>query len=183
MSAIFLSTPSARRATWCASKLLWPDTYFYPRPPRGGRPVAGRAVRADKADFYPRPPRGGRQNSVPLSTVMVLFLSTPSARRATARDGQGRRLHLYFYPRPPRGGRRIPMMMFGVASLFLSTPSARRATGDSITSEVSIKYFYPRPPRGGRPFPPLLKLSRQDISIHALREEGCLLYTSDAADE
>ena len=35
---IFLSTPSARRATLALAALPQPSTYFYPRPPRGGRP-------------------------------------------------------------------------------------------------------------------------------------------------
>ena len=34
------------------------------------------------------------------------------------------------------------------------------------------KYFYPRPPRGGRPFSPCCKKKQNQISIHALREEG-----------
>ena len=33
----FLSTPSARRATWCCRCRRCIHTYFYPRPPRGGR--------------------------------------------------------------------------------------------------------------------------------------------------
>ena len=33
----FLSTPSARRATWCVSPGNTSSRYFYPRPPRGGR--------------------------------------------------------------------------------------------------------------------------------------------------
>ena len=37
-AAIFLSTPSARRATIQAALLLCADEDFYPRPPRGGRP-------------------------------------------------------------------------------------------------------------------------------------------------
>ena len=35
----------------------------------------------------------------------VIFLSTPSARRATTRAGWMPRSGCYFYPRPPRGGR------------------------------------------------------------------------------
>ena len=34
----FLSTPSARRATWTCRPCCRPGGYFYPRPPRGGRP-------------------------------------------------------------------------------------------------------------------------------------------------
>ena len=34
-------------------------------------------------DFYPRPPRGGRPITKPCSSKLFVFLSTPSARRAT----------------------------------------------------------------------------------------------------
>jgi len=34
--------------------------YFYPRPPRGGRPGLRHGTTAPPEDFYPRPPRGGR---------------------------------------------------------------------------------------------------------------------------
>ena len=84
---------------------LWPARHFYPRPPRGGRPL-------------------------PVATVKKIkrFLPTPSARRATHRAaGHPRRAGISthalreegdidpiykvltgddFYPRPPRGGRR-----------------------------------------------------------------------------
>ena len=40
-------------------------------------------VNAVADDFYPRPPRGGRPFALPLRTVGMIFLSTPSARRAT----------------------------------------------------------------------------------------------------
>ena len=33
--------------------------------------------------FYPRPPRGGRRSGIGIQCVTFLFLSTPSARRAT----------------------------------------------------------------------------------------------------
>ena len=55
---------------------------FYPRPPRGGRHVAG-YVTKKLYDFYPRPPRGGRPSGMTTPTSRDLFLSTPSARRAT----------------------------------------------------------------------------------------------------
>ena len=55
---------------------------FYPRPPRGGRRVAGYAETV-RAYFYPRPPRGGRQDKDTILNFEKQFLSTPSARRAT----------------------------------------------------------------------------------------------------
>ena len=80
---------------------------------------------------------------------MALFLSTPSARRATCPpSGRGASVQ-HFYPRPPRGGRLNPIFEDSVHFLFLSTPSARRATFRHC-------------------FPPCCRR----ISIHALREEG-----------
>ena len=55
--------------------------------------------------FYPRPPRGGRQSSSNLREHRVQFLSTPSARRATWCVRASRMSEFNFYPRPPRGGR------------------------------------------------------------------------------
>ena len=102
----FLSTPSARRATWACRCTSTVGRYFYPRPPRGGRQTSLRPV-LPQGDFYPRPPRGGRldvyffplvgvcisihalreEGDVQMVTVaneILKFLSTPSARRATA---------------------------------------------------------------------------------------------------
>ena len=105
------------------------------------------------------------------SALISLFLSTPSARRATE----------------------IPYSQYTVKE-FLSTPSARRATSrqmvQSLTTLISIHAlreegdlsgsggqqsmanFYPRPPRGGRPRLVGCGYKRLAISIHALREEG-----------
>ena len=105
-AALFLSTPSARRATlgangkprpWkisihalreegdCAVlSLMRVRNNFYPRPPRGGR-HAGRRAQPEREHFYPRPPRGGRLVGL-MHTGGIqqnVFLSTPSARRAT----------------------------------------------------------------------------------------------------
>ena len=148
-AAIFLSTPSARRATR--------------RPRCRCRPAA---------NFYPRPPRGGRLRILNNFNNVELFLSTPSARRATHRiqvqlrqlpisihalreegdcsDTVHHRCCRYFYPRPPRGGR----------------PSVLK------TGPRPILYFYPRPPRGGRLTWEIVAAACISISIHALREEG-----------
>ena len=58
--------------------------YFYPRPPRGGRPDNKPVVEHNSLNFYPRPPRGGRPDESSPSRTLAKFLSTPSARRATA---------------------------------------------------------------------------------------------------
>ena len=80
---------------------------FYPRPPRGGRRAKHKRTVLDISHFYPRPPRGGRRaNAIDKTTntnisihalreegdhlpsfcanSLILFLSTPSARRATS---------------------------------------------------------------------------------------------------
>ena len=171
---IFLSTPSARRATPDDLKPIHKLSNFYPRPPRGGRPVQARAAWRWARNFYPRPPRGGRRIVQPFRSKPFGFLSTPSARRATtyrkeqpsaltisihALREEGDRLdtisnisRTHFYPRPPRGGRPTSMLFAAAFFLFLSTPSARRATVGGAGRKPS-----------------------KDISIHALREEGDLI--------
>ena len=166
---------------------------FYPRPPRGGR-RHGQVSQGNRKNFYPRPPRGGRHNTEAVKLLLKEFLSTPSARRATAPTCTRARLWAYFYPRPPRGGRLAAALQAKVEQLFLSTPSARRATpeyqlpgcaerisihalreeGDVLpsSSHRPSMYFYPRPPRGGRRRGFLLPARLPPISIHALREEG-----------
>ena len=126
-----------------------PSNYFYPRPPRGGRPPYGaahehqgsisihalreegdpaRSTRStSRSYFYPRPPRGGRRRPWNERKAANEFLSTPSARRATIPKGNGHGL--------------LP---------FLSTPSARRATSPLCLIRQQPYNFYPRPPRGGR---------------------------------
>ena len=123
----FLSTPSARRATSFAyaGKLLFPISIHALRE-EGDSLIPPRTL--PRWNFYPRPPRGGRLRLLSSSWIWPaisihalreegdqprsydeilndLFLSTPSARRAT------------FSPNVLQAHR-----------LFLSTPSARRAT-------------------------------------------------------
>ena len=152
------------------------------------------ALESTGLHFYPRPPRGGRRaRPAPTRTSMV-FLSTPSARRATFSCFIFVFKYSNFYPRPPRGGRRSIATLYRIPLQFLSTPSARRATHRSCPFRIFSSYFYPRPPRGGRRFSKYLWgccvefLSTPSarratdvrgalaeyikISIHALREEG-----------
>ena len=46
---------------------------FYPRPPRGGRPIARITTQPDR-NFYPRPPRGGRR-VYRVQRVLVICIS------------------------------------------------------------------------------------------------------------
>ena len=93
-----------------------------------------------------------------------LFLSTPSARRATHPIFAGATTLPNFYPRPPRGGRPASISSMMGSKSFLSTPSARRATRGGQRPHRHPDYFYPRPPRGGR----------LDDLVHALTNNGFL---------
>ena len=211
----FLSTPSARRAT---REVL---------PPRQGRQISIHALREEgdgqthqrterQQHFYPRPPRGGR-HSLPISRGRgKLFLSTPSARRATSKHFKVQefaqisihalreegdeladkylQLSKHFYPRPPRGGRpntaRRPAKSeeISIHALREEGDRPRRAgkrsrnhfyprppRGGRLSETISgcrLRYFYPRPPRGGRREHFENMFGENDISIHALREEG-----------
>ena len=86
--------------------LVGPLGDFYPRPPRGGRLLFHRNKEMFPCNFYPRPPRGGRRQAEIARRIEMgisihalreegdaklqksktdkkIFLSTPSARRAT----------------------------------------------------------------------------------------------------
>ena len=125
---LFLSTPSARRATLChkgglglveiSIHALREEGDIVQRPRRRNRAISIHALREE----------GDRRARRKIS-LWELFLSTPSARRATGR---------------------IATICNNVAK-FLSTPSARRATAMDPAQSESLPYFYPRPPRGGRP--------------------------------
>ena len=78
----FLSTPSARRAT----RLLHVGTTFPAISIHALREEgdgSGAMRGGIRLYFYPRPPRGGRPSDGQASTRTLQFLSTPSARRAT----------------------------------------------------------------------------------------------------
>ena len=154
-----------------ASRSERPQWYFYPRPPRGGRPLRSAASYLS-SDFYPRPPRGGRQQGTKKAESEELFLSTPSARRATyqsVKTGFSGTISIHALREEgdrASTARRLSFMQ------FLSTPSARRATFPTSASALSRHHFYPRPPRGGRRKSLRTSSIPQKISIHALREEG-----------
>ncbi len=90
---------------------------------------------------------------------------------------------LNFYPRPPRGGRRAAAVTALQYEEFLSTPSARRATRRGVRRPVVAK-FLSTPSARRATVLRIRSFERQNISIHALREEGDVvrgenkLYTS-----
>ena len=132
-SSLFLSTPSARRATATYTPVpFWLDIFLSTpsarRATAHSRPRETRVVISIHAlreegdpsaflfvdrieDFYPRPPRGGRPDAGRQNGGFHIFLSTPSARRATGDS-----------------------TTVNTRLVFLSTPSARRATGQARRS-------------------------------------------------
>ena len=105
-------------------------------------------------------------------SAFLIFLSTPSARRATfcrclLRSDPDISIHALREEGDVTGNGQE-----GELLIFLSTPSARRATLARRAEKISARNFYPRPPRGGR-LPTLSQeWMKEGISIHALREEG-----------
>ena len=80
------------------------------------------------AYFYPRPPRGGRLDSDFRSLWDKLFLSTPSARRATSRGRTTMGKLLISIHALREEGDVTTLNYPRIIRKFLSTPSARRAT-------------------------------------------------------
>ena len=201
---IFLSTPSARRATRRHRPARRLQYDFYPRPPRGGRhwiklkdsfmnsisihalreegdAVSGWATRL-LLNFYPRPPRGGRRGYGPRASAVQLFLSTPSARRATPRQRhQPRAVHISIHALREEGDDRFVDHFAPAHSISIH---ALREEGDPRSQPLRTcsENFYPRPPRGGRPSAARsLTSSRKFLSTpsarRATRDAASLLIT------
>ena len=79
---LFLSTPSARRATGRGRHLRSCQLISIHALREEGDVMMNLLSRVLQY-FYPRPPRGGRRPLHRHSSMCPLFLSTPSARRAT----------------------------------------------------------------------------------------------------
>ena len=144
---------------------------FYPRPPRGGRP-AGKVELAQLLVFLSTPSARRATDQPGTPPIIIPFLSTPSARRATTdpEPDTGRVQH--FYPRPPRGGR-PGKFVFQVIGICISIHALREeGDGSNTRKSASLRNFYPRPPRGGRLSAVQILDAVLNISIHALREEG-----------
>ena len=149
--AKFQSTPPARGAT-SGSRIHFSETKISIHAPREGGDVPEMVLLTPETYFNPRPPRGGRLRLPhPFIHWTVRFQSTPPARGATLlmklvlygtiisihapREGgdciYGRSAYQpgYFNPRPPRGGR-----------------------PRTVIQTIPRNNFNPRPPRGGRLF-------------------------------
>ena len=102
-SVVFLSTPSARRATTFRDPLPLGHGDFYPRPPRGGRPMLFILSAGQKISIHALREEG---DGVEQHGKMRPMISIHALRE----EGDPRLEHTRqtlpnFYPRPPRGGR------------------------------------------------------------------------------
>ena len=147
---LFLSTPSARRATRGRSPSSRPQYHFYPRPPRGGRRVTVRPEVTVKVISIHALREEGDTSCTASHKMSRLFLSTPSARRATARGIIEEYIENISIHALREEGDWALMCPILSTRVFLSTPSARRATSSGCPRPSCGTYFYPRPPRGGR---------------------------------
>ena len=146
---LFLSTPSARRAT-----------------------VPTRFPSGLWIDFYPRPPRGGRQHhlhSRPSSAPISIHALREEGDRSILKLWKIWSISIHALCEE---GDVLSLTVASMAILFLSTPSARRATLSFFPASFALHNFYPRPPRGGRLPDGNVTDYLLSISIHALREEG-----------
>ena len=166
----FLSTPSARRATPPIAAIDHIAEFL-------STPSARRATSCpatpstEQRNFYPRPPRGGRRTAIPDKPVRRDFYPRPprGGRRGCA---HGLPLRKNFYPRPPRGGRLV-FQVAGDAETVISIHAlCEEGDVDSVITGAVVVDFYPRPLRGGRPGSVRGMAVNLKISIHALCEEG-----------
>ena len=148
---IFLSTPSARRATFLVHSSVPNDAInisIHALREEGDAKVCRLCMRfgisihalreegdtrhsrhsTSNTNFYPRPPRGGRLQNIMMRAEQI-WISIHALREE---------------------GDPVFANLGEQAILFLSTPSARRATFLSVILLYYIFNFYPRPPRGGR---------------------------------
>ena len=183
-AAQFLSTPSARRATWTAT-LRRSFTKFLSTPSARRATlftttkaslitISIHALREEGDSgcrfcscrtfyFYPRPPRGGRHRAGGRREEARDFYPRPPRGGRPCPPLPRRRSSGNFYPRPPRGGRPSSAPSPLGIEEFLSTPSARRATDTRAAKSRWVSYFYPRPPRGGRRRLKPIRMRRTDF--------------------
>ena len=168
-------------------------TYFYPRPPRGGR----------QAQKFPGEEAGQisihalrEEGDVCNPPQSWIYLISIHALREEGDGGSGTHLRPAgdFYPRPPRGGRLTQAIRGPWQTYFYPRPPRGGRLERARPDRQNSGNFYPRPPRGGRrrilptrrtparflstPSARRATLGRRNlddgniISIHALREEG-----------
>ena len=146
----FLSTPSARRAT-CWAKIVLNHVEISIHALREEGDAVHQVIESPvEISIHALREEGDTVDPL-MFTVVPLFLSTPSARRATSTrftPAARRRISIHALREE---GDSILTVDGARRAEFLSTPSARRATSSPASSARGLQNFYPRPPRGGRP--------------------------------
>ena len=167
---------------------------FYPRHPRGWRPLTSTPSTRPSTSFYPRHPRGWRRNDFGCRILAFLFLSTPPSRVATCKAGGCAARQNGFYPRHPRGWRpergeltdRLGRFLStppsrvatrqgggqGPANRFLSTPPSRVATAADLTAEYGYIVSIHATLAGGDLAAGRCVASPTEVSIHATLAGG-----------
>ena len=128
--------------------------------------------------FYPRPPRGGRRVALGCSRLNLIFLSTPSARRATGGWAVERCIIKISIHALREEGDNSLYRRHSERLIFLSTPSARRATWSFFFMVSSLQFLSTPSARRATTFA-AQTLQLNNISIHALREEGDVYCSRD----
>ena len=147
---IFLSTPSARRATFLVHSSVPNDAInisIHALREEGDAKVCRLCMRfgisihalreegdtrhsrhsTSNTNFYPRPPRGGRLQNIMMRAEQIWISIHALREEGDRKKAKATEIEVDFYPRPPRGGRHS-----------VSAPL------------LTLVDFYPRPPRGGR---------------------------------
>ena len=155
-------------AIWLDGRL---EKYFYPRPPRGGRLFSSRYIHTHSL-FLSTPSARRATIAESMGTRLLdVFLSTPSARRATLfqrRSGAVKEISIHALREEGDG---IGQLRDSASYRFLSTPSARRAT-PKTSSLVGALSFLSTPSARRATRSKRITILMSEISIHALREEG-----------
>ena len=126
MAVQFLSTPSARRATPC-NKQERPATKFLSTPSaRRATLVSADPIAAAVISIHALREEGDQK--APAWRFAYSISIHALREEGDLRCGAAVLVLIDFYPRPPRGGRQEKSSTQNAPHRFLSTPSARRAT-------------------------------------------------------
>ena len=145
---LFLSTPSARRATECAFSGHRSGTISIHALREEGDLSASYYYTFSKISIHALREEGDecREHAGRNQCISIHALREEGDQRQPCIVAK----LLYFYPRPPRGGRRV--FLDEDQSDILISIHALREEGDRVRFLRSSQRhnFYPRPPRGGR---------------------------------
>ena len=191
--ALFLSTPSARRATYDDDHVPTQDTISIHALREEGDCHTDNCCLVDAISIHALREEGDC-TAFSTNSSSRLFLSTPSARRATRHCPMWTLLRVFLSTPSARRATRSSEVIDDVSVIsihalreegdtrrhqndsdrhgFLSTPSARRATKAARLTSRATRISIHALREEGDPGPFRWPFSTPGISIHALREEG-----------